>query len=856
MTFFDLQNWVPGVLAHLDGSFILMGLVGLGVLLGLLWGAWCFFLSETRLVAGTDGEASSALKGRRLILRALEGDELGAVSERLRGLFAREFVSRFWRRRSSEAQLVVGDTSVEPQEGLCSQNGKLDVTVQGRVVGHQLEVTFYPSQPAPPPLSQEDDDVVPISGVLAPVSSLAGRDGAPLAGLCFECFDFPLTDFKGLTRALPDLQSEMLVVAAQGVLARGIGLSAAGLPLARLLSAAERFEAALPQLRLTQAVLYQEMRVVTAWCLMRVGLARRDETCLTRALLHFDRILTFDWRSRDAVVWAGIKSNEALTALALAQLSQSKTIAPFLVDGEGGRAPLSDCEMAGFQRSYQAAAGALQVFRRETFPSCWGRLLALMGLSGAVLSALPNRGALAFEFQGHELDGFLDEVIGFWEPVGRGDDLISHREDMMPGEGQTQTALDGGIVAEATFAKGALLASMAQSEAGLQDWELAETAFLEALARMDGLRGWWFGTAEDVHFELGRLYFTWGGLFGDPRPLEKALHHFQTLSDVSWGRGGKALAVGLNLARCTLTYGGVTNEAAPLRLALKRFQALDAHCVAFEGAGIDRCIAVARARLALLERDCVVGRRAVSEISAVVGQRAEGFPSKALLLRLRSRLKELLFVLEGERFALDQAIVDRRRLVKIADLGMSHVHWAVEVGELVGLLSRRQYQVTARKRDFHEAHYLLEKALARCGSADKDAPQQFTGQLRHVRAGLCLKLGRLLASFARMEHDLSAFHEALASYEKYLLYSQHDEAGPERGEVLNEMGQIYMDCSTHYGQHEGLLKAGACFAEAFDIFLRANHMDQANRMRRFMDHAAASLLAYQGGGEVKAPPVS
>lgn len=242
-------------------------------------------------------------------------------------------------------------------------------------------------------------------------------------------------------------------------------------------------------------------------------------------------------------------------------------------------------------------------------------------------------------------------------------------------------------------------------------------------------------------------------------------------------------------------------------------------------------------------------RQAISLISAVIGQNGGFWPSRDVLLRLRARLRELLFLLEGDDLALDRAINDRRELVANAAAGPRGLRWSVEVGDLVGLLSRRQYKLDGEAQDFHEAHYLLEKSISICAGGGLDeggVDEPGAGyNIPHIEAGLQLKLGKLLASFARVKFDLSALNEAVTAFERFLALTPRASNPLGRAAVLNDIGQIMMDRSEHYGNHDGLRRAVLCFAEAHDIYLEAQHMDQANRMRRFLENAEAAILAYQ-----------
>ena len=258
---------------------------------------------------------------------------------------------------------------------------------------------------------------------------------------------------------------------------------------------------------------------------------------------------------------------------------------------------------------------------------------------------------------------------------------------------------------------------------------------------------------------------------------------------------------------------------------------------------IERGIAVAKARLALIDRKKEQVITAISCICSVIGQNGKLWPTKDVLLRLRARLREVLFVLEGDDIALDRAIKDRRELVKLAEIGVQDVRWAVEISDLVTLLSKRQYKNNGNQEDFNEAHYLLETAISILEKRTEDDEDQF--DIPHIKGMLYLNLAKLLASFARVHFDEQALKEAAHYYQKFIGLTPRATNPTKRAEVLSQIGLIMMDLSEQYGAHEGLKQAISAFAEAHDIYLETGLIDLSNRMRRFLENAQAAHLVYE-----------
>lgn len=809
------------------------------------------YLSADRRGRGVHGAHEGMRSGRvlikrRLIIEGLEQDLHGRVGERVlavlegrfaRGMMARLTGSKFLRGfevitglggarrdlgRDSAGRLKAGNGSIlKPafDDGLCL----VDITLGGQVEGHGFGVRLFPPGPVVQELSggslNDGDEGYVADEVVSPF---------------FDCFDFPLLQLKGLTVEVPQGQELLLSVAVGGMMGRGVGLDQQIISVKEFCEFGRKLSARLEHNKLTQPELHEEMIVGAGWCFLIAGLLLEDLEKLKKALVLFGRAEADYWRSRDVTEWAGIKCNEAMAALALAQLHK----------GDVSRF---------YQRVQDAAIEGMRYFRRDNFPDSWGKLMCKLALShgnmshGRIGNIGNNDESGEAEFSSsldyRPIVKGLDEAIGLWAARGH-----------------------EGAICEAYYAKGRLAQNTAKLHMGIQDWERAENSFLAALALSDDVAGDVAGRFSCgrilIHYELGQLYLGWGTRFGERGLLEKAIHHFNAVQGCA-GKSPEALELVRDsefaLAQCYLNFGGITNEDVHHKRAIFILNnLLDREGRGERIAELDRALCVARARLALNRRDSSEAKVAISAISAVIGQKNQSWPSADVLLRLRARLREMLFTLEGDDVALDRAIQDRRLLVASASEGLKDLRWAVEVGNLVGVLSQRQYKIDGQLQDFNEAHYFLEKAIAICeessiddGVADHSAESADIeqGRLRfdipHIRGGLYLKLARLLASFARVQFDEPALLEAVSGFDKFLSLTPRSANALGRASALNDIGQIMMDRSEHYGHHDGLCRAAQCFAEAHDIYLEAERMDQANRMRRFMENAEAAILAYQ-----------
>lgn len=843
----------------------------LGLLFLICWDFICFFMSvlglrEKQFIKTDKLRTRYGTSARRLVLRSFEEDEFGKIGDLVLSALRPLGVGRFWPGRF----LLPRSVPIVPSGVTEATNALFDTVLNGQVQGLKLHVAFYPAGPVfqSRDLFSKDktiEDAWPLPEFKS--HSFSEPDSFPMAGCLprYDCFDFPLNQLRGLGVSLSKVQRQLLCVAVSGVMARGFGLSGQLMNYQQFLQTAQQFDEMRAGLVLTQPVLYQEMTVVTAWCHLMAGILGKNQQALTTALAHYELIEGFDWRQRDVSEWAGIKANETLAALLLMELMGQQAVPE--TDQLSVRVLL--CSVQGMRH-----------FRRDNFPASWGKMMIKLALAQGVQGAQGAQGVpgvffgqvvdvgsslaerleagdvaesssvLAFdELSGSKKSGYekglsakldqvfdqcgvdrvaieqgLDEAIAFWQDYG---DTLS--------------------ICEAYFAKGRLAKNTAKRHMGLQDWERAENAFLAALAHSQTDLAWFLPCRADIQYELGQLYLDWGTDFGDLRLLEKGIHYFTGLLEGEQKLGEpRAGQVALALARCVLNAGGLSDDAKMHRLAVQQFGALKKQCKdGARSADLDRGLSVARARLALLHRDQDEAVKAISEISAVIGQKGQNFPRRDVLLRLRARLRDLLFSLTGDEIALDRAVQDRRDLVALAQNGLNDLRWAVEVGDLVELLSRRQYRMTGGREDFHEAHYLLARAIDICQQEGDDGKAGEGYSVPFIQAGLYLKLGKLLATFARVQFDVLAFGEAVVAYDKYLALSPRGEHSLGRAVALHEVGQILMDCSEHYGQHEGLRRAIDCFAESYDIYLEARLMDQANRMRRFMENAKAAFIAYQ-----------
>lgn len=813
------------------------------------------------------GFGQGRLLGRRLFFRPFEADDWGMISEVVRHVLVREL----WRPgqwRRGFPSLILGEFAGAGRFQDAGQGG-FDSLLTGVLKGRRLDLAFAPSEPVFQIM--ETDGFTELSGAGVNVD-LKNKDGqlpdkvlrekghwpSKMVG-AYACFDFPLIGLEGLTAPPGSLQQDLIALSVNGLMMRGAGLESCLMSAGRLRRTANRLAASLEGFACTQVHIYHQSLAVTAWSFMALGLMEARQSDLERALLLFEKFNQETDPSQglkgggnDRLVIAGLKANEAVCAFALAQLRQRKR-----ESGAGHKPEQRDDwrhdqerqERALYQRAVRAASAGLRTFRTDNFPGCHGALLVVQARAQAALS--PD-GALTMghvdfpavtetsedaaglvRADGVRLQAQLDQIIRFFRQAGH-----------------------SSLIGPAGFVKGVLALHQARRHIGLQDWERAENALLTALADAHDNAPWWSISRVDIQFELGQLYSDWGQAFGERYQLEKAMHHYMALLESKTASRFHDRAR-LGLARAQLALSGITNEPAAHRRAIERFEGLQkSRQRANNESEISRSLGVARARLALCVRDVVEARLAVSEISAVLGHNQGVEPPRDVLLRLRARLREMLFLIEGDDVSLDRAIADRRELLSMAGAGVSELKWAVEVGDLVAVLSRRQYQASGAPRDFHEAHYLLEKALSICDAPGGDDALGDHYPVQHVKAGLYLQSGRLLSTFARVQFDLPAMNEAVTAFETYLSLMPRSLSGDARADALQQIGQIMMDLSAHHGQHDGLARARRCFAEAFDIYVEKGKMDQANRMRRFMENAEAALLAYQGGEEPRAlaPP--
>lgn len=804
------------------GQTMLVALTGLVLLLLAYW--------ISRFFASPQDEPPvdvALLGARRLLLQRFEGDEWGAVSETVLQLLRPRFKRTFFSGPSRPYVGVNAASSGREKSGMRNGSQPLDVTLQGKVTGRHLQIDFYPPSPGFQNIAEAQAPVV-----LTDEAVIYNRDEPEFAP-CYASYDIPLSRLEGLTVQLPGLQKALLGIAVNGVLARGFGLSGHIYSADKLTAEGEQFAGALAGLEKTQPVLHQEMKVLAAWCFLIAGLMRREESLLRRSAGLYQSLDKAFWSEREGVFWAGIKANQAMAAFALMQLA-----------GEGRD------EGAAAHQLIESAQEAVRYFQRDNFPTSWGRLMIMLGRGALeVPEAFRRRAGGDDADRGEGIATFMGRVDSAW--------LERQLDQAIDYWRRNQQVL---AIAEAYFAKGRLAQTKARQHEGLQDWERAENAFLGALSIAPLHAPWWSVSRADVQLALGRLYLNWGTDFGERGLLEKAMHYLPPLIEAGGRLAGPAE---LALAQCYLNLGGVSNEAAAHQRALDYFTLMQEK--APSGALADevaRGVGVARARLALLQGDLTAARLAVSEISSVLGHAQQGHLARDVLLRLRARLRELIFTLEGDDIALDRAIQDRRELVAIAEMNVSDLRWAVETRDLVGLLTRRQYKALGKPRDFHEAHFLIEKCLSVCQADGSSLPLVLDGlalrgegdyRVQHIKATLYRQLGRLLASFARLQFDVKALNEAADAFEAYLKLTPRERDGEGRAEVLHQIGQIHLDCSAHYGKHEGLRRARACYAEAFDIYLAVGKMDQANRMHRFLEAAEAALFAYQPGDEMAAP---
>lgn len=800
---------------------------------------------------------------RQLVLDPFQGDVYGRVGEQILGLMksgfkghrALEIFTGFnahERVAEREREKVLHASKVRDAGSGKSSKPPYTVTIEGEVTGCGVQLKFFPQGPlylneTVADGDTERSDLYGHSGKGFVAKGGHANDKRRVHALSYECCDFPLFELKGLTTGFQGEQRTLLLAVMAGLMSRGCGISGQFVNARQLLKWGKSLDQSLDGIRLTQKELHAEMLVVAAWCYFVAGVLKLNEAPLKRALALFRQIDDEFWHQRELTEWAGIKSNESMAAITLALIEEDKP---------GG-------EPSAYYRHVQKTAyQAMRSFRRDNFPHNWGKLMCKLALAYGSLEGTHDEGSVAEGFltgqgagrthagpdisgrviadgviQERALDGGavipkdyraieegLDQAIEYWRTQGQDD-----------------------AICEAYYAKGKLAQNTAKRHMGVQDWERAENALLAALALSTEDM---FGVVHRrpvIRFELGQLYLGWGTRFGEAELLEKAIHQFTVLLDrhslVSHNIYAEAERA---LGQCYLNFGGITNRTEHLKRAIGEYRyLLSKRTTDIRRVELERALCVANARLALKQRNRAAIKRAITCVSAVIGQKNQLWPSRDVLLRLRARLRELLFTLEGDDVALDRAIKDRRELMAAASEGLKDLRWAVEVGDFVGLLSRRQYKFDGQMHDFNEAHYLLEKAIAICenNSADQEVRHQKL-DIPHIKASLHLKLAKLLATFARVQFDEPALRESVGSFEQFLELTPRGVNPLDRAHALNDVGQIMMDLSEHYGHHEGLHRAVKCFAEAHDIYLEAEYIDLSNRMRRFLENAQAAILAY------------
>lgn len=832
-----------GALSALEQIFFFVSII-----LILLIGAWVtaiFTGSQSHTV--TKSSVNARRKSgkniiRHLTLHRVQGDEFGFIGERLLNIIRSEYASSFWTKWTHKNKMTAFhvSTGLTGKKGARSEstlNHTVEISLDGSVKNKQLGLRFFPQGPLhiiDPTSEKSDVSLQQSSDVTTQIKSLSKLSLAESEPFIFvyECSDFPLFELKKINLEGPQSRrkqkaNEVLFQAmVAGIMSRGCGANNQIVSLKKLSKWARQLDNYLKlndthqnQGKATKTGLVfhkeTEMIVVTAWCYLVAGLGLQNEKQLKRSLELYESLSEEHWQGREKTEMAGAQSNEAYAAYALMQLNPGNNRYPTKVK--------------------QAVLRTIRNFRKDNFPHSWGKLMCKLAMAETgswdnEQEALEPRSTEDIAEAGHSFQSIelaLDEAIEIWRK--------NRQEDAM---------------CEAYFAKGKLALNSAKRNMGVQGLERAENGFLAALslscaASKDHKKSFMKICRPDIRLELGKLYLSWGTRFGEAELIEKAIHHFEALLEESSHCSKNYIEkTNLALAECYLNFGGITNEANHHKQAIFRFNdCLDQGLTGQIREKVERSISVARARLALVDRSKEQVATAISSICAVIGQNGKLWPTKDVLLRLRARLRELLFALEGDDIALDRAIKDRRDLVKLAENGAQDVRWAVEVSDLVNLLSKRQYKNNGRQEDFNEAHYLLENAISIVENSTETATPEF--DIPHIKGTLYVNLAKLLASFARVHFDEQALKEAASYYEKFIDLTPRAINPRKRAEVLSQIGLIMMDLSEQYGVHEGLKEAIASFAEAHDIYLEAGLIDLSNRMRRFLENAQAAQLAYQ-----------
>lgn len=810
----------------------------ISVILILLAGAWMTsVLTGSNAVGASKGKRTNSRPmtkkrnekhiNRQLTLHRIQGDEFGFLAERLLDSLRKEFATNLWTKwtKSNKGLPFQIRTGLAEEDSLNKEKSRrkkfnVKVSLNGTVKNKKLDLHFYPHGP----LHIIDPDVEN-NEIRIPLA----QEGEFIEGeepfkFVYECSDFPLFELKGLSveplNRRKQLNDEILLRASiAGVMSRGCGCANQIVSINKL----ERWAKQLDKHLITEKALSTnsnvELVVITAWCYLIAGLGRQNIEFLRRSLELYQLLTEDHWQGREKAEMAGAQANEAFAAYALMQLIPS--------------------DLSYAVQIKQAVQKAIRNFRRNNYPHSWGKLMCKLAF--AVSNNMSNHMSLGQQGKpiieqdektekGHthqSIELALDEAIELWRQ--------NKQEDAM---------------CEAYFAKGKLALNDAKRNMGVQGLERAENGFLASLALSQPesevhKNNFMKIKKSDIRLELGKLYLSWGTRFGEAELIEKAIHHFESLlEDKLYSSKQSIKETKLALAECYLNYGGITNDGKHHQQAIYRFNdILDMGVSGQTRDKIERAIAVAKARLALIDRKKEQVITAISCICSVIGQNGKLWPTKDVLLRLRARLREVLFVLEGDDIALDRAIKDRRELVKLAEIGVQDVRWAVEISDLVTLLSKRQYKNNGNQEDFNEAHYLLETAISILEKRTEDDEDQF--DIPHIKGMLYLNLAKLLASFARVHFDEQALKEAAHYYQKFIDLTPRTTNPTKRAEVLSQIGLIMMDLSEQYGAHEGLKQAISAFAESHDIYLETGLIDLSNRMRRFLENAQAAHLVYE-----------
>ncbi len=622
----------------------------------------------------------------------------------------------------------------------------------------------------------------------------------------FECFDFPLLKLQSLNPHLPGLQKEILVGALYGCLLRGQAFERGRFAVKKINSLVRQFEAVLPGIRLTQPGLFEELCVVCAWCHLFIGLQTKKTAPLQKALSLYQTIETFEWRKRELQEWAGIKANEASAAIALSMFANPT-------------GALSN-------QAIVAADASQDYFEAERFPHQWGRLVTIKAFAQSVLAGTIEPGDVDLNSGQQALEQDLEQAIAYWRKFGKKRALLL-----------------------AYYAKSQLAVPQAKRCSGVQDWQQAEHALLCAIEQYRPFNNWLGLGLDDLYFELAQLYLSQGVQFGDRACLQAAVQYFSRLVDKKVRSSMDQQDVCFALAQSYFQLGAITNEKQALAKALHLLNDIKDRGGSKDiGSDLDCFISVSRARLALLDRDQVQAYQAISGISALLGTTKTNSDKSACftfedLLALRVRLREMVFIVQGNVCVLEKAVSDQRILVQKKQEAGQDLEWAVQVGRLVELSMLCPERLIEHPFQFHQIRSALEQSLAVCKQKGMHKGQKNHQQISYIEGSLRLKQGRLLAAYGRVRSDLAVFNEALAAYESFLDCSG-DCQGQELAEVLHELGQVLMDRSEHHGQHEGLDKALTCFAKAYELYLQAGLETRASCARRFMDNAQAAKLVY------------